>query len=158
MVRFPSKRNTLRHLRRAQVPIGTIIDVGVQEATFELRDVFPDVRHILFEPAPEFHDALRTNYAHMDYVLVPAAVSNQDSIGIIKRLAVVGDEISHAVMVDGSSSEPPKRYDGVSIAPPEPVRTLRLDNFMMNRNESKPYLLKIDVDGHEMPIMQGTEG
>lgn len=66
MVRFRSKTNTLRYLRRAQVPVRTIIDVGAEKGTFELRDVFLDVRHILFEPTVEFHDALRTNYAHLD--------------------------------------------------------------------------------------------
>jgi FkbM family methyltransferase len=156
MVRFPSKTNTLRYLRRAQVPVGTIIDVGVNEQTFELRDVFPDVRHILFEPTLECHDAIRTNYAHMDYELVPCALSDQDGTGFMKKVTL-GDKIDYATMLDYFPSEH-RPDDGVSIGSPEPVPTLRLDNFMTNRNDSMPYLLKIDVDGHEMPVMRGTEG
>lgn len=148
MVRFPSKTNTLRFLRDAGVPVKTIIDVGAHEQTIELRQVFPDLRHILFEPAFEFHGALRTNYAGMDYVLVPAALSDQEGTGYLEKRAICsGDKISHAIMVDGAGE-----------GPFETVPTMRLDNFMNDRNESKPYLLKLDVDGFEMPIMRGSEG
>jgi FkbM family methyltransferase len=147
MVRFPSKTNMLRFLRDAAVPVKTIIDVGANEETIELRQVFPDLRHILFEPAFEFHDALRTNYANIDYILVPAALSDQDGTGHLEKRAICGGKISHAIMVDGAGEEPF-----------ETVPTMRLDSFMNDRNESKPYLLKLDVDGFEMPIMRGSEG
>ncbi len=147
MVRFPSKTNMLRFLRDAGVPVKTIIDVGAHEETIELRQVFPDLRHILFEPALEFHDALRTNYANMDYVLVPAALSDRDGTGYLEKRAILSSRISHAIMVDGSG-------DG----PFDTVPTMRLDRFMNNRNEFKPYLLKLDVDGFEMPVLRGSEG
>jgi FkbM family methyltransferase len=146
MVRFPSKTNMLRFLRDAGVPVKTIIDVGAHEETFELRQVFPDLRHILFEPAFEFHDALRTNYAGMDYILVPAALSDQDGTGHLEKRAICSSKISHAIMVDGAGE-----------GPFETVPTMRLDSFMNDRNESKPFLLKLDVDGFEMPIMRGSE-
>jgi FkbM family methyltransferase len=147
VVRYPSKANMLRFLRRAGVPVGTIIDVGAQEETLELRQVFPDLRHILFEPASEFHEALRTNYAGMDYVLAPVALSDQDGTGCLRKLAPDGKKIIQANLVDGSG-------DG----PLETVTTTRLDSFMKNRSDSKPYLLKLDVDGLEMAIMRGSEG
>lgn len=50
MIRFPSKANMLHFLREAQVSVGTVIDVGAHEQTVELREQFPDLRHILFEP------------------------------------------------------------------------------------------------------------
>jgi FkbM family methyltransferase len=147
MVRFPSKTNMLRFLREAEVPVKTIIDVGAHEETIELRQAFPNLRHILFEPASEFHDALRTNYASMDYLLVPAALSDQQGTGYLEKRAILGDKVSHAKMVDGPGEGP---FD---IVP-----TMRLDNFMNIRNEAKPYLLKLDVDGYEMPVMRGSEG
>jgi FkbM family methyltransferase len=147
MVRFPSKTNTLRFLREAEVPAKTIIDVGAHEETIELRQAFPNLRHILFEPASEFHDALRTNYAGMDYVLVPAALSDQEGTGYLEKRAILSDKVTHAIMVDGTGEGP---FDKVP--------TMRLDSFMNNRDEPKPYLLKLDVDGYEMPIMRGSEG
>ena len=56
MIRYPSKRSVLRFLREAGVPVGTVLDVGAQWETAELRLAFPDKRHILFEPAVEFHE------------------------------------------------------------------------------------------------------
>lgn len=137
----------LRFLREAGVPVGTVIDVGVHQETHELRKVFPDRRHILFEPATEFHDAIRTNYAGMDYLLVPAAASDQDGTGRLRKTAIEGKEVTHAGLAEESGDEKL-----------ETVATLRLDNFLKKRNELKPYLLKLDVDGFELPIMHGCEG
>jgi FkbM family methyltransferase len=147
MVRYPSKADMLRFLRGVGIPVSTIIDVGAHEETLELRQAFPDLRHILFEPASEFHDALRTNYASMDYVLVPAALSDQEGRGYLHKIAIDGNKISHSWLVDEAS-------DGSH----EIVTTMRLDSFMSTRDDAKPYLLKLDVDGLEIPIMQGSEG
>jgi hypothetical protein len=89
----------LRFLRGVGIPVGTIIDVGAREETLESRQAFPDLRHILFEPASEFHDALRTNYASMDYVLVPAALSDQEGRGYLCKIAIGGNKISHSWLV-----------------------------------------------------------
>jgi FkbM family methyltransferase len=147
VIRYPSKANMLRFLRGAGVPVGTIIDVGAHEETLELRQAFPDLRHILFEPASEFQDVLRTRYANMDYVLVQAALSDQNGTGHLRKIAIDGNKITSCRLVDPSSG-----------GPSEIVITMRLDSFMSNRDDCKPYLLKLDVDGYEIPIMRGSEG
>lgn len=146
-VRYPSKSSMLRFFRGAGLPAGTIIDAGVQEETLELRQAFPDLRHILFEPVTEFHAALRRNYAKMDYVLVSAALSDQDGMGHLRKYAIDGGKISHSTLAEAASGE--------SL---EAVTTMRLDSFMKNRGNPKPYLLKLDVDGSEVPILRGSEG
>jgi FkbM family methyltransferase len=146
MVRFPSKINALRFLREVGVPIGTILDVGAHAETVELRLAFPDKKHILFEPATEFHPALQKNYAGLDYVMIAAALSDQDGEGNLRKIAIDGGNVSHSMLVD------PK--DG---GPSEKVPTMRLDTFMNAREDPKPYLLKIDVDGYEIPIIRGSE-
>jgi FkbM family methyltransferase len=146
MFRFPSKINALRFLREVGLPIGTVLDVGAHAETVELRLALPDKRHILFEPAAEFHAALQKNYAGMDYVIVPSALSDQDGEGNLRKLAITGGDVTHSMLVDPN--------DG---APSEKVRTMRLDTFMKGRNDPKPYLLKIDVDGHEIPILRGSD-
>jgi FkbM family methyltransferase len=147
MIRFPSKTNSLRFLREAGVPIGTVLDVGAHAETLELRSVFPDKRHLLFEPATEFHAALRKNYAGMDYHMFPMALSDQNGEGNLRKIAIDGGAVSHAMLVDTT--------DG---GPSEKVRTMRLDSFMNQRDDPKPYLLKIDVDGYEIPVIRGSEG
>src|SRR5271165_5559921 len=83
----------------------------------------------------------------MDYVLVPLALSNNDGQGHLRKIAIDGGAVSHSMLVDPS--------DG---GPSEKVQTMRLDSFMKNRGDRKPYLLKIEVDGYEIPIMRGSEG
>jgi hypothetical protein len=111
----------LRFLRGVGIPVGTIIDVGAREETLELRQAFPDLRHILFEPASEFHDALRTNYASMDYVLVPAALSDQEGRGYLRKIAIGGNKISHSWLVDDRVIERP-RMPGIDFGEREQPR------------------------------------
>ncbi|TWT12892.1 FkbM family methyltransferase [Reyranella sp. CPCC 100927] len=147
MARFPSKSSMFRFMREAGVEIGTVLDVGAQEDTAELRLAFPDKRHILFEPAVEFHAALKRNYGALDHVLVPAALSDSDGQGMLRKASIDGGAVSHSSLVDSA--------DG---GPIEPVAQMRLDTFMKGQDCPKPYLLKVDVDGYELPILRGAEG
>lgn len=147
MIRFPAKANVLAFLREIGVPIGTILDVGAHEQTEDLRLAFPDKRHILFEPAVEFHPALARNYADVDHVVVPYALSSSNGEGALMKLRIDGGDLSHAKLVDPASGELT-----------ETIETVRLDSFMAGRDDEGPFLLKIDVDGYEIPIMQGAEG
>jgi FkbM family methyltransferase len=137
----------LRFLREAGVPVGTVLDVGAQMETVELRTAFPDKRHILFEPAVEFHEALKRNYAALDHLVVPAALSDADGEGLLRRIAVDGVAVTHTSLVESP--------DG---APVEVVPRMRLDTFMRTQDCPRPYLLKVDVDGWELPVLRGAEG
>ena len=147
MVRYPAKANVLRFLRQIGLPIGTVLDVGAHADTPELRQAFPDKHQILFEPASNFHEALRENYASLDYELAPIALSNVDGEGSLRKNAIDGGEISHATLVDPTDGGPSER-----------IETARLDTFLSQRTVQKPYLLKVDVDGYEIPILEGASG
>lgn len=147
MVRYPSKTSMLRFLREAGVPVGTVLDVGAQMETAELRKVFPDKRHILFEPAAEFHSALKKNYAGLDHLVVAAALADSDGEGLLRRIAVDGQAVTHTSLVAAADGHP------VEVVP-----RMRLDTFMRSQDCPRPYLLKVDVDGWEMPVLRGAEG
>ena len=147
MRRFPSKINAFKKLRELGVEIGTVIDVGAHMDTVELRQVFPDKRQILFEPTTEFHPAIRANYEGIDYLLVERAVSNTDGEAQLQKVSIDGGQVTHSGIVDPSTSG-----DLTTIS------TVRLDTFMGGRDEPKPYLLKIDVDGHEREVIEGCKG
>lgn len=140
---YPSKLNALNRLQKFGLQIGTVIDVGVHEQTLELRQAFPDVHHILFEPAEDFHERIAQNYDGMSWELVPKAVSNRNDGGRLKKYGIDGGGVSHSTLVDPT-------VEGTLS-----VETTRLDTFLEGRSDNKPYLLKIDVDGYEVPIMQG---
>jgi len=48
--RSPDKYQTLCILRDRGVPVSTVIDVGICHGTPKLMQVWPDKRHVLFEP------------------------------------------------------------------------------------------------------------
>jgi FkbM family methyltransferase len=139
---FPAKTNALRRLKAAGLQIGTVLDVGAHEQTVELRLEFPTVKHVLFEPASDFHPKIRENYAGMDYDLVPLAVSNRDGVGLLKKFDIDGGGVSHATLVNPS-------VEGTLSVP-----TQRLDTFLGRHSYRGPFLLKIDVDGYEIPILE----
>jgi FkbM family methyltransferase len=139
---FPAKTNALRRLKAAGLQITTVLDVGAHEQTVELRQEFPNVKHVLFEPAENFHPKIHENYAGMDYDLIPLAISNRDGSGSLKKFTIDGGGISHATLVDPT-------VEGVVSIP-----TQRLDTFLGTHSYSGPYLLKIDVDGYEVPILE----
>ncbi len=157
MRRFPSKSNALRHLNAIGLKFGTIIDVGTHAETPELRIAFPHHRHVLFEPASEFFPKIATNYAGMNWELVPVAVSNADGQGRLEKIAISDGEISHSKLRIGDASAADLKLEGQGLGIID-IPTVRLDTFFRNRDEPKPYLVKIDVDGFEMPILQGAEG
>jgi hypothetical protein len=52
-MRAPDKLQSLMVLKSRNIPIETIIDVGVKTSTPELIALFPNKHHLLFEPVQE---------------------------------------------------------------------------------------------------------
>ena len=146
--RGPFKRQSLKVLVERQIPISTIIDIGVLSGTPELKEAFPKTRHILFEPVSEFHKKIRENYTGLDYRLIEAAVTDEDrdvtlDVTLHVRKAVSQTGITHSSVVDDASEN----------SEPRIVTGTRLDTFTKANALVKPYLVKIDVDGNEMKIL-----
>lgn len=140
--------NSLETLRQIGVPVSTVIDVGIQHATPVLMKVFHDLPHVLFEPVEEYYPHIRKNYASLAYLLVEAAVSDFDGqLTLHTEKKTRGDEISHSYIVKGATSSS------------RTVRSLTLDKFFQENPSQAPYLLKIDVEGPEVPssIIRGAK-
>lgn len=140
--------NCLETLRQIGVPISTVIDVGIQHSTPVLIKVFPDLPHVLFEPVEEYYPHIRKNYAGLTYSLVEAAVSDFDGqLTLHTEKKTRGDEISHSYIVHAAT--PSSRT----------VRALTLDAYFMDTASPGPYLLKIDVEGPDVPasIIRGSK-
>lgn len=80
-------------------------------------------------------------------MVVPAALSDADGEGLLRRIAVDGVDVSHTSLVESADGEP------VEVVP-----RMRLDTFMRTQDCPRPYLLKVDVDGWEIPVLRGAEG
>ncbi len=146
--RVPTKRDSLSSLRKSGLDVKTVLDVGVQHETPQLKEVFPDLKHFLFEPVEEYYGFIQKNYKDYDYELVRAALSARDGESLLSITKLGSDTVTHSSL-DGAL--------GGDVAESRVVKTITLDTFLQDKEYSQPYLLKLDVDGHELPILQGAE-
>lgn len=129
--------DVLTSLRKAGVPIGTIIDVGVNSSTPTLINAFPTHKHILIEPISDYFDTIHRNYRGMNYHLVEAAANDKDGKVYIESAAKYGDgKISHSHIVDGPG---PNRRE---------VPSLKVDTILAGMSGlGQNFLLKVDIEG-----------
>ena len=146
--RGPLKNQALAVLKSRGVPVETVLDVGVNTVTPELLAAFPDRHHVLFEPVEEYADDIRRHYARVSHERVCAAVSDTTGTVTLKTASKLqGQGISHSGMVAGPATPDPDTRS---------VPMLRLDDFVRERQLRGPFLLKIDIDGHEMKVLRGA--
>lgn len=136
------KTSIFRLLRESKLPISAIVDVGVHYSSPDLIEVFPDLKHYLFEPASEFYPNIRSEYTKLDYVLVEAAVSDQAGTTELGVYKPDGSTVAWAMLGE--------KHLGETRA----VETVTLDGYFKDA-QLKNALVKIDVDGHENEIIKG---
>ncbi|AQR60886.1 hypothetical protein BZG35_03870 [Brevundimonas sp. LM2] len=147
MQRSPSKDQVLQLLKDRNIPITTILDVGILSGTPELISAFPTKTHILFEPLSEYTGAIAHSYRDIDYRLVSAAVSDTDGSVILSTVSKISeDEISHSYIEPGKQ---PSSNDRV-------VPMIKLDTYIKDNPVPGPYLLKIDIDGEDLRVVNGA--
>ena len=149
----PSKKDSLETiisiLRASGEQMTWILDIGVQFHTPELIWAFPSAKHILVEPAEEYFEALRNNYdsAGIDYTLVQVACGKQSGEAILNLYDITGlGSVTHTTI---SSTPQSNNYRAI------PVLTIPelLDRYLTDHTRK---LLKVDVDGIELQIIQGA--
>tara|TARA_R110000868_G_scaffold56830_3_gene176072 strand:- start:6905 stop:7603 length:699 start_codon:yes stop_codon:yes gene_type:complete len=140
-------RDCLQAAKKAGLEISQIIDVGIQHSTPTLMEAFPNAHHYLFEPVEEYYPIIRRNYANMSSTLVEAAVSDIDGIlSLQTEKKTRGDEISHSYLT-ARATETTRQ-----------VPVVKLDTYFQSAAARPPFLLKIDVEGPDVPsaILRGA--
>ena len=148
-MRGPFKNQALQVLVNRGIRIGTVLDVGVLTGTPELKAHFPDALHVLFEPVAEFIPDIQRNYQGVRYEIANVAVSDTTGETMMALESVVnvpGQAFSHSFMVSGTVEGAARRV----------VPMTTLDDFLEVRDLPEPYLLKIDIDGHELAALAGA--
>lgn len=148
MMRVAKILDSLNVLRARGIGVNTIVDVGIQHSTPTLIKAFSDLPHVLFEPIKEYYPHIMDNYAGLVYALVEAAVSDSDGEIILHtEKKTRGDEISHSYIVSAPTSSSRR------------VRSITLDTYFSKADAKPPYLLKIDVEGPDVParILRGAK-
>ena len=152
--RIPEVTDALSALRTLNVPVKSILDVGILHGTAGLMQVFPDVKHYLFEPVDNYFDNIRDTYNKLDYELHQVALSDSD--GTAWQLGICRDgsgQITHSQLRD----EPETKENFPDLVDCREIKKSRLDSMLDNLGAETPYLLKLDVDGIELKILEGAE-
>ncbi|HLB67094.1 MAG TPA: FkbM family methyltransferase [Thermoplasmata archaeon] len=123
----------------------TLIDVGVADGTPELYAAFPDAHLVLIEPLKEHEVALQGICRAYDAEYLLAAAN---SVAGSTRMHVHRDLTGSSLLreIEGS------HVDGLA----REVPTVRIDDVCVERHLKAPFLIKIDVQGAELMVLEGT--
>lgn len=164
VLREPEYRRALRHgvaasVEHEAIPLrrdfGTVIDVGAnrgQFAVFAARR-FPQARLICFEPLPRARAKLQRALGTLDRVRL-----SEVAVGAANE-----DREFHVAAADDSSSLLPigerqrEAFPGTRERTTIVVQVRRLDDVLTTADFVGPVLLKIDVQGGELGVLQGAE-
>jgi FkbM family methyltransferase len=142
--RIPDSNYSLSLLREFNIPIETIIDIGVFKGTKPLIEIFPDKLHILFEPLTDFIENIKTNYRYIEHILFNFPLYDKDG------------EVKLKITVDNNGETLHSRITEENCEKYKILYAQKLDTFLYNITFKKPYLLKLDVDGSELEILKGS--
>lgn len=146
----PKMRTTLAgvldHVRTLGFQPETVIDVGVAYGTYELYEKFPNANHLLIEPLSEFEGVLKkiaSQYKAQYIVSAAGAVPGQMTINVHPEL----EGTSLLNETEGSAA------DGT----PREIPVVTLDDACREKKLKGPYLIKIDVQGAELQVLDGAK-
>lgn len=135
----PSLAFSCEFIANLNIDISTILDIGVQSQTLELRKSFKDKKQILIEPQKLYNRLIESNYQGVDYILDNSACTNHN-----------GEMYLHEEYLWDCKTP---THNHVSTEKSKiKVKTKTLDKLCEEFNISKWTLLKIDVDGEEINI------
>jgi FkbM family methyltransferase len=155
--RVPTVESLLSQLRGLDLDVRNVVDVGVLSGTGFLVEYFPKAKHHLFEPVDRFFDVIRAGYQGLEFDLHHLAVSSTSGMAFQVGVSADGSaRVTHSYVSVQERAVGEITGQGVVIEC-KPVKTVSLDEFFGQTPLEGNYLLKIDVDGHEMPIIEGAQ-
>jgi FkbM family methyltransferase len=124
---------------------GTVVDVGVAYGTPELYAAFPGSRHLLVEPLAEYEEALGILARRHGAEVVLAAAGPEPGTTTINvhRAPALSSTLGGW---RGASDQ----------GSPREVPVVRVDDVVAERALPGPYLLKVDVEGGELAVLDGA--
>jgi FkbM family methyltransferase len=139
----------LDNLKRNGLAPGTVIDVGVGYGTPELWEAFPDARLLMIEPIPDrFGGFAEREAERRDGAALVAAAAGPEA-GTARITLHRAPEMSslHGTWI-GDRSDGEVRE----------VPVVRVDEAVRERGLPGPYVLKVDVEGAELGVLDGAGG
>ena len=120
----------------------TCIDVGAASGTLDIYDAFPKAHHIVFEPLPDFHQALKRSLTPYSHEIHHCALMEEPGEKVLLRHAdKYGSSMMHKLTGQSSNLVP--------------VQVDTLDNVIGERDFSGGLLIKTDCQGADLFVIKG---
>ncbi len=151
--RVSGERAFIRHLKKnGMLSSGVIFDIGANVGHYSemLRRYQVQLPIYAFEPHPTSFRKLEVMAAKHDFIPVWMAAGDQEEDTVIYDYSGGGGS-EHASMYREVIET---LHDGVAEA--VAVTQTTLDEFVMSRQIDEIALLKIDTEGHELPVLKGA--
>ncbi|HEX8744072.1 MAG TPA: FkbM family methyltransferase [Thermoleophilaceae bacterium] len=136
----------LDNMKRLGLAPATVIDVGVGYGTPELWEAFPHARLLLVEPIPDRFGG-------------PALEAVRRRAGAELVTAAAGAEAGSAAITVHRAPEMSSllgAWIGDREGEARDVPVVRLDDVVSERGLPGPYVLKVDVEGAELSVLDGS--
>jgi FkbM family methyltransferase len=145
------------HLLRSldRLGIGLVLDVGANVGQFTLatREYLPQAAVIAFEPLPGAAARFRAVHgADPSVELIEAAVAPEAGLAPM-NVSKAAD--SSSLLPIGAAQV--SQFPGTGLSHVQTVRRIRLEDAVPLERFCVPTLLKIDVQGFELGVLQGSE-
>jgi FkbM family methyltransferase len=137
------------NLRKPGFAPTTIVDVGVANGTPSLYAAFPDAYCVLIEPLREFEQRLLERTRDRPGELVQAAAGARSGTATIE----VDLESPFFSSVHAPRWRPPLPAASTEL---RQVPVVTLDGLWEDRGWTPPFGLKIDTEGHELEVLEGS--
>lgn len=139
----------------AGLPFDTVVDLGANRGQFALcaRRLFPAARIFGFEPLPGPASTWRRVFAHdARATLFEAAVGEQAGLG---QMYVSRWDVSSSLLPIGQAQQ--YHFPFTQEARRQSVTVVRLADRLNRADIAGRALLKLDVQGSELPALRGSE-